>query len=166
MKPILPICLALIFMACSSKNEQTSSAAADKVSPTEKNKELIKRVFSDMANKRNYALVDSFYALDITDHSAFENQQQGREGFKKSVIEFFGMFSSLEIMVQDIIAEGDLVATRETWKVTVASDKKALNGETMHIFKFQDGLITDEWSQGWSWLGEPVVLKADSVGTQ
>jgi len=45
----------------------------------------------------------------------------------------------------------------------VASDKKALNGETIHFFKIKDGLITDEWSKGWEWLGAPVVLQSDTV---
>ena len=59
----------------------------------------------------------------------------------------------LEINVQDIIAEGDLVATREAWKVTLASNNKALTGEIIHIFGFKGELITDEWSQGWEkWL--------------
>ena len=163
MKLILPACLVLIFVSCSSKTEQTDAASDHQPGSTEKNKELVKRVYSDMANKRNYALIDSFYAPGIIDHSAFENQQQGREGFKKAVKEFFDMFSALEITVHDVIAEGNLVATRETWKVTVASDKKALNGETMHIFRIKEGLITDEWSKGWEWLGTPVVLQSDSV---
>jgi len=63
------------------------------------------------------------------------------------------MFSSLEIKTEEIIAEGDMVATRETWKVTMASNGKTLTGETVHIFRIKDGLITDEWSKGWEWLG-------------
>jgi len=43
-----------------------------------------------------------------------------------------------------MIAEGDIVATRETWKVTMASNNKTLTGETMHFFRIKDGLITDE----------------------
>ena len=166
MKFILTTCLLILFIACSSKKEQTSAASSDQRDTAEKNKALIKRAYADIVNKRNYALIDSFYAPNTIDHSAFENQKQGREGFRKAVSEFLDMFSVLEVTMQDIIAEGDLVATRETWKVTVASDKKALNGETMHIFKIQDGLITDEWSKGWEWLGPPVVLQADNVRAQ
>ena len=120
---------------------------------TEKNKELIKRVYAELANKRNYELIDSFFAPDMIDHGAFEGQQPGRDGFKKAVVEFLGGFAALEITLQDIIAEGDMVATRETWKVTMASNNKALSGETIHIFRIKDGLITDEWSKGWEWLG-------------
>ena len=157
MKFIRTTSLVLFFIACSSKKEQTNSGASDQPDAREINKTLIKRVYADLVNKRNYPLIDSFYASNIIDHNAFENQQQGREGFKKAVTEFLGMFSTLEISTHDIIAEGDMVATRETWKVTLASNNKLLTGETMHIFRIKNGLITDEWSKGWEWLG-PVTL--------
>lgn len=154
MKPILVAFLFFIFSACTPKQEQTYVEAATAASgTTEKNKELIKRVYTEMANKQNYALIDSFCAPNIFDHGALEGQQQGREGFKKAVTEFLGMFSKVEITIQDIFAEGDMVATRETWKVTMKSTNKVLNGETLHIFRIKDGLITDEWSKGWEWLG-------------
>ena len=146
-------CLFFIISACSSKDEQTNSTTMEQPASSEKNKELIRRLYGDMANKRNYALIDSFFAPIVIDHSAVENQQQGREEFKKGLREFLDMFSALEITPHAIIAEEDMVATRETWKVMMASDKKTLNGETMHIFKIRDGLITDAWSKGWEWLG-------------
>jgi len=133
------------------KEPKTESAVA--TNTTEKNKELIRRVYTEIVNKRNYALIDSFFAPNIFDHGAFEGQQQGREGFKKAVTEFFGLFSTMEIKLEEIIAEGEMVATRETWKVTMASNNKTLTGETIHIFRIKNGLITDEWSKGWEWLG-------------
>jgi len=157
MKTMLVALLFSIISACTPKQEQTSAATAVTSSTTEKNKELVKKVYTEMVNKRNYGLIDSLYATNIFDHSAFEGQEQGREGFKKAVTEFLGMFSTLEISTHDIIAEGDMVATRETWKVTLASNNKLLTGETMHIFRIKNGLITDEWSKGWEWLG-PVTL--------
>ena len=135
------------------KKEQTSTSTADKSNTAEKNKELVRRVYTEVVNQRNYDLVDSFFAPDIFDHGAFEGQQQGREGFKKAVTEFLSLFSRLEIKLEEIIADGDMVATRETWKVTMAATNKDLTGETMHFFRIKDGLITDEWSKGWEWLG-------------
>ena len=153
MKLVLAAFLFLIFSACTPKQEQTDTATAVITSTTEKNKELIKLVYTEIVNKRNYALIDSFFAPNIFDHGAFEGQQQGRVGFKKAVTDFLAMFSQLEIKPEEIIAEGDMVATRETWKVTIASTNKTLTGETMHFFRIKDGLITDEWSKGWEWLG-------------
>jgi predicted SnoaL-like aldol condensation-catalyzing enzyme len=63
------------------------------------------------------------------------------------------MFSQVEIKVEELLADGDMVASRETWKVTIASTRKTLSGGTMHFFRVKDGLITEEWSKGWEWLG-------------
>lgn len=153
MKLISAAILFLVFSACTPKQQETNFPTVAGNSITEKNKELIKRVYTEMANKQNYALIDSFFAEDIFDHGALEGQQQGREGFKKAVTEFLGMFSQVEIITEEMIAEGDIVSSRETWKVTMASTNKVLTGETMHFFRIKEGLITDEWSKGWEWLG-------------
>ena len=153
MKLIPAAFLFLFFTACTPKTESTNTSTADPSNSTEKNRELVKRVYSDLVNPRNYALIDSFFAPTIFDHGALEGQQQGREGFKKAVTGFLGMFSKLEVKPEAIIADGDMVATRETWKVTMASTNKNLTGETLHFFRIKDGLITDEWSKGWEWLG-------------
>jgi hypothetical protein len=46
-----------------------------------------------------------------------------------------------------------MVATSETWKVTMKSTNKVLTDETLHMFRIKTSLITDEWSKGWEWLG-------------
>jgi predicted SnoaL-like aldol condensation-catalyzing enzyme len=153
MKLVHAVFLLILFSACTPKQEQTNTTTAAATGTTEKNKELVKTVFTEMASKQNYALIDTFFAPDVFDHGALEGQQQGREGFKKTVTEFLGMFSQVEIKVEEMLAEGDIVASRETWKVTMASNKKTLSGETMHFFRIKDGLITEEWSKGWEWLG-------------
>ena len=153
MKLILAAFLLILFNACTPKKEQTISGVPDPSVASEKNKELVRLVYYEMANKKNYTLIDSFFATNIFDHGAFEGQEQGLQGFKKAVTGFLSMFSQVEIKLEDIVAEGDLVSTRETWKVTKAADKKVLTGETMHWFRIKDGKITDEWSKGWEWLG-------------
>jgi len=154
MKLIFAALVLFIFSTCTPNQEQTNTTTgAATASTAEKNKELIKFIYAGLVNKRNYNLIDSFFAPNIFDHGALEGQQQGREGFKKAVTEFLGMFSQMEIKQEEIIAEGDIVATRDMWKVTMASNNKVLTGETMHFFRIKDGLITDEWSKGWEWLG-------------
>jgi len=153
MKLLFAVFLFILFNGCTPKQEQTNTTIVAATNITEKNKELVKTVYTQMVNKKNFTLIDSFFAPNIFDHGASEGQQQGREGFKKAVIEFLGMFSKLEVKQEEIIAEGDIVATRDTWKVTMATNNKTLTGETMHFFRIKDGLITDEWSKGWEFLG-------------
>ena len=153
MKLIIAVLIIIIMSACQSGQNQTNTATNDVTGTAEKNKELVKRVYTEMANKQNYALIDSFFATNIYDHGALPGQEQNLAGFKKAVIDFLGMFSYVEITPEYVIAEGDMIATKETWKVIRKSDKKELKGDTMHWFRIKDGKITDEWSKGWEWLG-------------
>jgi predicted SnoaL-like aldol condensation-catalyzing enzyme len=145
MKLLLAALLSIACIACEQKHGQPASSVA------EKNKEMLKRACSEIVAGQNYSLIDSFFSTNIFDHNAFEGQQQGLAGFKRAVSEFLGTFSHIEIAIEAIIAEGDLVSTREAWKVIRASDKKELTGQTMHWFLIKDGKITDEWSKGWEW---------------
>ena len=153
MKFLFAAMLFILFNACTPKKENTSTLVPMDNTTQEKNKDLIRFGFAEVVGKQQYDLIDSLFAPNIFDHGAFEGQEQGLAGFKKAVSEFLGTFSKIDIKIGDIIAEGDLVATRETWKVIRKSDNKELSGETMHWFKFKDGKVTDEWSKGWEWIG-------------
>lgn len=154
MKFIISVCLLFIFNSCTHKKEKPGSSTSATIAGTaEKNKELVRRVYYDMAAKQNFALIDSFFAANIFDHGALEGQEQGIAGFKKAVSEFLGMFSSIEVVSADIIAEGDFVASKEKWKLIRQSDNKEFSGVIMHWFRVKDGKITDEWSKGWENLG-------------
>jgi len=105
-----------------------------------------------LINKRNLSAIDESYSTNIIDHSPFEGEAPGIEGFMKTVKEFIDMFSDLIVLVVDTIAQGDKVTTRETWKGTHATTKKGVTGGTLHLFRIIDGKVTDEWSKGWEWL--------------
>ena len=152
MKYILFVLLLLGFNSCNSKQKQNNASVGTR-STAENNKKLIKRVYDEIVIKQNYSFIDSFYANNIFDHGAFEGQEQSFAGFKKAVSEFLGLFSRVSIHIDEMLAEGDLVSTRETWKVTRSSDQKELTGDTMHWFRIKDGKVTEEWSKGWEWLG-------------
>jgi predicted ester cyclase len=147
MRTVFATLLLMIFLSCNQPPGRTASETATQ------NKALIRRAFAEMAAKQNYSLIDSFFAKNIFDHGALVGQEQGLQGFKEAVTEFLDMFSGISINVEDMVAEGDMVSSRETWKLTRRSDQKQLSGETMHWFRIKDGKITDEWSKGWEWVG-------------
>ena len=149
---LLITCLLFFFFACNTRQEpdKTEPVAVNPI--IEKNKELIRRVYYEMVNQHKHELIDSFFSPNIVDHSAWEGQLPGRTGFKKAVTDLMSMFSAVEIKLDNMLAEGDMVATLETWNVTMAATNKAVRGQTMHFFRIRDGVITDEWSKGWDWL--------------
>ena len=135
-----------------SKTENVNPVKIDDKVVQEKNKSIIKSVYTEVINKRNVAVIDEFFDKKTVDHGAWEGQAPGIEGLKKSVNEFLAMFPDLHVTVDNMIAAGDMIATKDSWKGTHAASKKAVTGETMHVFRIVNGKITDEWSNGWEWL--------------
>lgn len=89
---------------------------------------------------------------NMVDHSAFPGQAPGTEGIKNAVGDLLETFPDLKVTVEDLIAEGDKVVSRETWRGTHGPTGKAATGSIIHIFRISEGTITDEWSLGWDWL--------------
>ncbi len=116
------------------------------------NKDKVKKIFTELVQKRNFAAIDKYYAADVVDHSAFPNQAPGREGMKAALKELFDAYPDAKVKVQDIIAEEDLVSTREQWSATDKTTGAKKSGWVLHIFRFKNGIVTEEWSKGWEWL--------------
>jgi predicted SnoaL-like aldol condensation-catalyzing enzyme len=133
--------------------EQTSKAekGINQTSALLENKEIILKLFHEVINLRNVSYFDQVYVPNAIDHSAWPGQAPGTAGIKQAVKEFLETFSELKVTVEDVIAEGNKVATRETWKGTHTSTGKAGSGSVIHIFWIQDGKVTEEWSRGWDW---------------
>lgn len=122
----------------------------------ETNKGVVRRLFEELLNRGDLAVVDELYAKEFVDHSAGSGQTPGPAGIKQAVADFRGMFPDLKATVDDLIAEGDKVVSRETWRGTHKASGKAAVGEVIHIFRLEDGRVVEEWSKGWEWLDEYV----------
>lgn len=120
--------------------------------PIDQNKQLILRLFGEVFNHQSIAVVDELYAPNVVDHSAFPGQAPGTEGIKSAIKGFFGIFDDLEVAVEEVVAEDDMVVTRERWRGKHRLSGISATGTVIHIFRIHDGKITDEWSRGWDWL--------------
>jgi hypothetical protein len=49
---------------------------------------MVKRAYLEVVARQNYSLIDSFFATNIFDHSAFEGQQQALLVLKKPYLNF------------------------------------------------------------------------------
>lgn len=122
--------------------------------PINRNKPIVSRLFDEVFNQRTLSVIDELYAPNVVDHSAFADQPPGIEGIISAIEGFLEIFDDLNITVEEIIAEGDKVVTREVWRGIHKPSGKAAEGTVIHIFRINEGKITDEWSRGWDWLDE------------
>jgi predicted ester cyclase len=78
---------------------------------TEENKAIARRVWELVINYRNLDVIDEVYAVDFVRHEP-NRDIRGREEAKQSAYTLFEAFPDIDITVEDVIGEGDKVATR------------------------------------------------------
>ena len=140
------------FILITHQDLQAQSKKTDPASTATKNKELVRNTFQQIINQQSTDYYEKVYAANVIDHSAWPGQAPGLTGLRKAVGDMLKDIPDLKVTIEDIFAEGDKVATRETWKGTKKSTGKTGTGNTIHIFLIRDNKITEEWSQGWDWL--------------
>jgi steroid delta-isomerase-like uncharacterized protein len=84
----------------------------------EQNKALIHRLNEELWNDRNIAALDQIFAADFVDRTAFPGFAPGREGLRQMVTMFGAAFSNTSSTIDDLVAEGDKVAWRWTFRGT------------------------------------------------
>jgi predicted ester cyclase len=82
---------------------------------SEGNKTLILRGFEEGITLGDNAVSDELLAPDYVNHS-LPTPAPGSDGFKKVIGVFRAAFPDLHVSVEDVIAEGDRVATRGTMR--------------------------------------------------
>jgi predicted ester cyclase len=80
----------------------------------EENKAIVRRWTEEGFGKGNLAVADEVVATDFVNHNPVAEQRPGREGLKQAVAMLRGAFPDLRVEIEDMIAEGDRVAIRDT----------------------------------------------------
>jgi steroid delta-isomerase-like uncharacterized protein len=121
-------------------------------STVDANKAVITNWFEGLSGERelDYELV----ASDVVNHTASAmGLRDGAENFKR-VMEIVQVAApDQKWKVQELIAEGDLVACRVTWSGThrgsfigVPGTNRPFSVEHIHIFRVTDGRIAEHWA--------------------
>lgn len=120
----------------------------------EENKELIHRVIEEIINQGNLNALDDVFASDFVDRSS-PAQPPGPEGVKGYVSSVRAGFPDLHVDINDLIAEGDKVVVRTTWRGTHQGSYETMPPTGRHvtrtmiqIFRLADGKIIEEWNEG------------------
>ncbi len=84
---------------------------------TEENKALMRRAYETMTNAvrtGDFSPLGALIAADVVDHNPAPGQKPGLEGVVEVFTMFRAAFSDFRMEVEDMIAEGDQVASRIT----------------------------------------------------
>ena len=118
----------------------------------EENKAIIRRYFS-VFEQGNIDLLDELLAPDYINHTpATPDLPMGPEGVKAVVSMFRSAMPDLKVVIEDMIAEGDKVATRYTLEGThdgelfgVPPTGQRLSIKSFSVERVSDGKVRDHW---------------------
>jgi predicted ester cyclase len=122
---------------------------------SDQNKALVRRFYEEVFNAKNVDAIDELCHPDFVDHMAMPDQAPGSQGLKKAFADYLNAFPDMQVQVQDVIAEGDLVATRFTGGAThrgeifgAAPTGKRITFNGIDIVRIRDGKAVEAWHQG------------------
>jgi len=118
---------------------------------TEANKAIVRRIYEEIFNKRNLALVDELTAPDSINHEAPPGvAPTGPEGIKQVVQMLTSAFPDHHMTIEDMVAEGDKVVVRTTFSGThqgafmgIPPTSKRFSQSQIHIVRVVDGKVTE-----------------------
>jgi steroid delta-isomerase-like uncharacterized protein len=120
----------------------------------EENKALVQRVLAALTRDPQAAMRE-FVTPDFIDHDPMPGAPAGtREGVTQGIVFLMSMFGDLTLEVDELLADGDKVIARTTWRGTPqrsfmgrpAADKVLTMG-SIHIFRVANGKLVEHWAQ-------------------
>ena len=118
---------------------------------TEDNKALVRRFYGESVH--NPALLDELLAPTYVLHLPGSPPIAGIEPAKQLMVAYTSGFPDLQLTTEDLVAEGDKVAIRNTWRGThegvfqgIPSTGKHVTFTGTDIFRCVGGKIAEQWA--------------------
>lgn len=116
------------------------------------NKALVRRLFEDVFSGGKLALLDQLIGGAFIEHNPSPNQAPGAAGVRARVAAMRAAFPDLRFVVEELIAEGPLVAVRYRWQGThkglylgIAPTGRRLSVRGMEFYRVEGGRVLEHW---------------------
>jgi steroid delta-isomerase-like uncharacterized protein len=119
----------------------------------EKNKVLVREFLGEAWGKGNMTAVDEFMAADYVEHPRPSNLPPGTEGLKQLIAAYRTAFPDLKVTLDDIFAEGEMVAFRWSVRGTHLGDWLGIPPTGNHVtatgitlFRIANEKVVESWT--------------------
>lgn len=116
------------------------------------NKELVRKWIEAGWNQRQDSAIEDFCAVDFSGEDARQGALWGHDGIGRFMAQTLIAFPDLRVRIDDVVAEGDIVACRTTSAGTHRADflgvpatGKSLSFSAMDHYRIEDGQICQAW---------------------
>lgn len=130
--------------AVSHQSSDEASVAQSAADPAARNKRTVRRLYEECFNQGNSALVAELVAAEFIGGQG----ERGPAGFAGTIAGLRGAFPDIHFAVEELIAEGERIAVRWTWRGThaapfqgFAATHKPVTNTGIVIFHLRDGQL-------------------------
>jgi predicted ester cyclase len=113
---------------------------------SEQMKRFVRDHFEEFVNKRNAAVIRTNMTPNFYDHDGPDGKPTGIEGDERMMLAMYKSMPDLHITVEEMIAEGDKVVCRNTWRWTDISSGKKMQFHGFVLWRFEGGKIAERWA--------------------
>ena len=121
----------------------------------EDNKALVRRFVDEVQSGGNIDLIDEICSPEFVNHSPPPGIPADCEGIKILTAMFRGAFTDSHFTIENMVAEGDKVATRKTFHGTHGGDfmgmpptGRVVSMGLIDIVRVSDGRVVEHWAMG------------------
>jgi steroid delta-isomerase-like uncharacterized protein len=118
----------------------------------DRNKAVVRRFIEEVQNQKNWESYDELNASDFVNLSAPPGVPSDKEGGKIFLASFLNAFPDCRVTIDDMIAEGDRVATKKTFTGThtvelsgIPPTGRRVTIQYVDILRLRDGQIVEHW---------------------
>ena len=118
----------------------------------EQNKTIVSRLYDEVLNQENKAVIDEIFDENVTIYDPFTGATKGPDSFRQLLGMFDTAFPGHRVSVQQVVAEGDYVTVLHTHHAThtgpfmgMPGTGKQVNVEGLELFHLENGRITEFW---------------------
>jgi predicted ester cyclase len=121
---------------------------------SEGNKDAQRRIIDEVINRKNLDLADELFAEEHELHPEAAGVARGPEGMKRAFAGLHEEFPDIRVDIEDMVAEGDMVAIRLTFSGTHAPTGERATWPEMVFARFSEGKAVESWEvtdtgRGW-----------------
>jgi steroid delta-isomerase-like uncharacterized protein len=118
---------------------------------SEDNKAVVRRFF-ELFNRGDFEAMGEVYASDVIDHNPGPSQAPGLAGVKQILALFRAGLPDITVTVDHMIAEGDLVVTRQTARGSQSGEflglpatGRAVEMTAHDMYRLKSGKVVEAW---------------------
>ncbi len=109
------------------------------------NKAALRRIFESVINDQDLDVVDELFSEDHELHPESPDVSRGAEGMRRAFAGLHEQFPDVRATIESIVAEGDMVAVRLTFRGTDATTGEPATWPEVVFTRFASGKVMESW---------------------